>query len=197
MQPYFTAHPVGFSYLALILIWYGAEFVQLLRQQQWRAGATKAGPRVFWSAVVACGAATYTMFVLAPRLLPGADISHPLIAFAVGMLILATGVSLRLWSFQALGHYFTFTVKVSPDQPVVADGPYRLLRHPGYAGGLLAMIGISVLYGNWASLATTILFWLALLVWRIRVEERALLATLDGRYAAYAAQHKRLIPLVW
>ena len=27
--------------------------------------------------------------------------------------------------------------------------------------------------------------------------QKALLATLDGRYRAYAARHKRLVPLVW
>ena len=35
------------------------------------------------------------------------------------------------------------------------------------------------------------------LLWRIHVEEKALLATLGDRYLGYAAQHKRLVPLVW
>ena len=38
---------------------------------------------------------------------------------------------------------------------------------------------------------------LGLFAWRIRIEENALLATLDGRYRAYASQHERLAPLVW
>ena len=36
----------------------------------------------------------------------------------------------------ALGQYFTFTVNVSADQDIVTRGPYRVLRHPGYTGGL-------------------------------------------------------------
>jgi len=107
------------------------------------------------------------------------------------------GVALRGWSIQTLGRYFTFTGKVSPDQPVVTAGPYRVLRHPGYAGGLLATTGIGVMWGNWLSLATLTLLTLAFIVWRIRTEEHALLATLDDRYRAYASNHKRLIPLVW
>ncbi len=39
--------------------------------------------------------------------------------------------------------------------------------------------------------------WLVIVLWRIRIEESALLATLDGRYRSYAAQHKRLVPLLW
>jgi protein-S-isoprenylcysteine O-methyltransferase Ste14 len=35
------------------------------------------------------------------------------------------------------------------------------------------------------------------LLWRIHVEETALLAALGDRYRCCAAQHKRLVPLVW
>jgi protein-S-isoprenylcysteine O-methyltransferase Ste14 len=137
------------------------------------------------------------MLFLAPHIAPAAAIAQPAVGFAIGMAMLVTGVAVRIWSFQALGEYFTFTVKVSPDQPVIASGPYRLLRHPGYAGGLLATIGIGVMWGNWVSLGTLTGLLLVFIVWRIRTEEKALVATLDGRYRAYAARHKRLVPLVW
>ena len=35
------------------------------------------------------------------------------------------------------------------------------------------------------------------ILWRIHVEEGALLTTLGDRYRCYASQHKRLVPLVW
>ena len=38
---------------------------------------------------------------------------------------------------------------------------------------------------------------LAVILWRIYVEENALLTTLGDRYRAYASQHKRLVPLIW
>jgi protein-S-isoprenylcysteine O-methyltransferase Ste14 len=137
------------------------------------------------------------MLFLAPRIAPAARIGHPAVAFGIGICMLIAGVAVRGWSFETLGRYFTFTVKVSPDQPVVTAGPYRLLRHPGYAGGLLATAGIGLMWGNWVSFATLTLLTLAFIVWRIRVEERALLATLAEAYGSYAAQHKRLLPLVW
>ena len=46
-------------------------------------------------------------------------------------------------------------------------------------------------------LAGLLLLTLTPLLWRIHVEERALSMTLGDRYRAYAAQHKRLVPLVW
>ena len=119
------------------------------------------------------------------------------IVFAVGMLLFAAGAALRWASFWALGQYFTFTVDVSADQNVVTRGPYRALRHPGYTGGLLAMLGMGVIYANWVGLAGFVLPCLAIIIWRIRIEEAALLKTTGAPYRAYAAQHKRLLPLVW
>jgi protein-S-isoprenylcysteine O-methyltransferase Ste14 len=138
-----------------------------------------------------------SMLFVAPRIAPAATIGHPAVAFVIGICMTLAGAALRGWSFQTLGRYFTFTVTVRPDQPVVAAGPYRVLRHPGYAGGLLATAGIGVMWGNWLSLATLTLLTLAFIVWRIRTEESALLTGLDDRYRAYAANHKRLVPLVW
>jgi protein-S-isoprenylcysteine O-methyltransferase Ste14 len=167
------------------------------RQLGWRRGATRAIEWRFWLFSAVSVAATVTMLFLAPTIAPAADIGHPGVAFAVGMVLLTAGVTVRLWSFWALGQYFTFTVKVSPDQPVVTAGPYRVLRHPGYAGGMLAMIGLGVLWGNWVSFAVIVVLWLVIIIWRIRVEERALLAALGDRYRSYAVHHKRLIPPVW
>jgi protein-S-isoprenylcysteine O-methyltransferase Ste14 len=42
-----------------------------------------------------------------------------------------------------LGRLLTFTISIRDEHAVVTRGPYRLLRHPGYAGWLVAMIGIS------------------------------------------------------
>ena len=197
MKPYFLSHPIGVLYFAVLLGWYFMELVQLARQQQWRPEDAPVGPRSFWIAFAACAAVATVVLVVAPHAAPAAAIGHPAATFAAGLVLLAAGAALRVWSFYALGKYFTFTVKVSPDQPVITRGPYRVLRHPGYAGGLLAIVGIGLVNGNWIGLATIVLLFLGLTIWRIRVEEHALLTALDGRYGAYAAHHKRLVPLVW
>ena len=118
------------------------------------------------------------------------------VVFIVGMVLLTAGAALRWGSFWALGQYFTFTVNVGPSEEVVTRGPYRALRHPGYTGGLLAVIGIGVVYANWVGLAGWVLPCLAIIVWRIRIEEAALFKT-GAAYRAYAAHRKRLVPLVW
>jgi protein-S-isoprenylcysteine O-methyltransferase Ste14 len=130
-------------------------------------------------------------------MVPAAAIRPGAAAFAVGMVILVAGLVLRGWSIMTLGEYFTGAVAVSADQRVVTVGPYRVLRHPSYTGLLLALAGLGLTAANWVSFAGVVVLPLAAMLWRIHAEERALLATLGDRYRAYAAQHKRLIPLVW
>jgi protein-S-isoprenylcysteine O-methyltransferase Ste14 len=120
-------------------------------------------------------------------------------AFAVwiGLVLFWGGIALRLWSFRTLGRYFTLTVQTSSDQPVITDGPYRLIRHPSYAGLLLVIMAVGLFIGNWWSLACLTVATAGGLVFRIRVEERALMQNLAADYRSYAATHKRLVPFVW
>jgi protein-S-isoprenylcysteine O-methyltransferase Ste14 len=85
----------------------------------------------------------------------------------------------------------------SADQPVISTGPYRVLRHPSYAGVLLTLAGIGLALGNWLSLAALVVFPAIGFVYRIRVEEAALSSTLGASYATYASTRRRIIPFVW
>jgi protein-S-isoprenylcysteine O-methyltransferase Ste14 len=115
----------------------------------------------------------------------------------VGMAVAIGGMALRLWAVRTLGQYFTYVVKVTPDQKVVDTGPYRLIRHPSYTGGLLTGIGIGLSMGYAATAAIIgVTSFLAYLV-RLRVEERALADTIGEPYRAYMARTKRLVPFVW
>jgi protein-S-isoprenylcysteine O-methyltransferase Ste14 len=80
---------------------------------------------------------------------------------------------------------------------VISDGPYRVLRHPSYAGSLLAVIGIGMFLGNWLSVLALTLGLLIRILYRIRVEGQALLRELGDPYRDYAATRKRLVPYVW
>jgi protein-S-isoprenylcysteine O-methyltransferase Ste14 len=198
MKPYFdTNHVAGVLLLLVVLAWGSMELSQFSQGLESRNGATKVG-RPSWRLVTwACLITANIVLYLAPHIVPAATIRPGVVAFAAGLVILLAGVALRGWSFKTLGGYFTFTVMVSSDQPVIEKGPYRLLRHPGYTGLLLAFAGLGLTSANWAGLAAMTLLPLAVILWRIHVEEGALLTTLGDRYRCYAAQHKRLVPLVW
>lgn len=115
----------------------------------------------------------------------------------VGLALIWTGIGLRQWSFRTLGRYFTFIIQASCDQPVIADGPYHLIRHPSYAGFLLEIMAVGLFIGNWLSFVCLTVATTGGLVYRIGVEEAALMQHLGDGYRDYAASRKRLIPFIW
>jgi protein-S-isoprenylcysteine O-methyltransferase Ste14 len=122
----------------------------------------------------------------------------PYLALLVpAILLLCLGAGFRLWSIHTLGRYFRGVVHVQEGHEVVRTGPYRYLRHPSYAGALLAVVGIGLVWDNIGSWAVFVACALVGVLYRIRVEERVLTEGLGAEYVAYAAQTKRLVPGVW
>jgi protein-S-isoprenylcysteine O-methyltransferase Ste14 len=116
---------------------------------------------------------------------------------ALGEIVATCGMALRIWAILTLDRFFTFVVGISSDHRVVQHGPYRALRHPGYAGALLALAGAGIAMGNWLSLVVMIVGPVLALSVRISVEETTLATALGAEYLAYASRTARLIPRVW
>lgn len=118
----------------------------------------------------------------------------------IGLVVAVAGIVLRLWSIVALGRFFRGVVNVQDDQYVVRRGPYRVLRHPSYAGALVGIAGLVLVGGSLAALVLVLVVVGAALVYRIRAEERVLLGAhgaLAADYDDYAASTARLVPGVW
>jgi protein-S-isoprenylcysteine O-methyltransferase Ste14 len=94
--------------------------------------------------------------------------------------------------------YFSGVVRLQTDRghQVVSSGPYRWVRHPGYAGLLLTYLGTPFFLDSlWAFLPTALL--LVALFLRTSLEDRFLQDNLEG-YRAYAGRVRyRLIPGIW
>jgi protein-S-isoprenylcysteine O-methyltransferase Ste14 len=90
----------------------------------------------------------------------------------------------------------TVRIQAERGHTTISTGPYRYVRHPMYAGGLLLFLGMALLLGSWYGFGGILLFIPAGAA-RAVLEERVLLKELPD-YAAYMAQVKyRLIPHVW
>lgn len=199
-RPYFDSHPAGWLLVAAELAWLMAEAAEFRRGRRSRQKPERAAGRQrgFWPLAAAGTAGGAAALYEAPVLFPLAAIRPGAAAFAAGLVILVAGIALRCWSFKAMGgRYFSFSIAARPGQPVVTSGPYRLLRHPGHAGLLLICTGYGLMAANWASAAVLTTLPLIILAWRIRAEERILLAAAGERYSSYAADRRRLIPLIW
>lgn len=114
-----------------------------------------------------------------------------------GLALVVVGVGLRAWSIATLGRFFQYRIEIQADHRVVADGPYRYVRHPSYSGLALVLVGLALASGSVVSLAPALVLGAAGLVVRIRAEERQLTRALGTEYARFAAGRKRLVPRVW
>ena len=116
---------------------------------------------------------------------------------AGGLAGYACGLGLAVWAM-GVNRFFSPAVRIQHERGhrVIASGPYRYVRHPGYAGGLLAMLCGGIALGSWWSLMP--LLPVALLTLRRTVvEDRLLRDGLDG-YGRYAQRvPRRLVPGVW
>jgi protein-S-isoprenylcysteine O-methyltransferase Ste14 len=179
--------------LLSVVAWVGLELPRALRSRP-EARRADRGSRPLLGVAAA---AALLLGLGAARVAPGLAVSDRTAAAWCGLVLLWAAVALRQWSIRTLGRYFTLTVQTSADQPVVATGPYRFVRHPAYTAILVAAVAAGLYLGSWLSVVAFVAVIGAALVYRISVEERALTTDIGPAYREYAATHKRLVPFVW
>ena len=98
----------------------------------------------------------------------------------------------------AVNRFFSALVRIQRDRGhhVIDAGPYTYVRHPGYVGSIVYMLGTAVALGSRAAIAVTLVV-VAVTIYRTAREDRTLQDELDG-YAAYTQRVRyRLLPGVW
>jgi len=93
---------------------------------------------------------------------------------AAGALLFVVAKSLKYWAIATLGERWTFRVLVLPGAPLVTGGPYRWLRHPNYVGVAGELVSVAMMANAPIAGTVSVLSFGALMLARIRVEERAL-----------------------
>jgi protein-S-isoprenylcysteine O-methyltransferase Ste14 len=121
----------------------------------------------------------------------------PLWATVVGFVLISLGYAISVWALVE-NRYFSSVVRIQTDRghAVCDSGPYRIVRHPGYAGNILPLLGIVMALGSiWALIAAAVALIIAVL--RTALEDRTLQEELPD-YRDYARRvHYRLIPWVY
>ncbi|MFE9841782.1 isoprenylcysteine carboxyl methyltransferase family protein [Streptomyces goshikiensis] len=91
---------------------------------------------------------------------------------ALALAALAQG--LRWWCITTLGPRWNTRVLVVPGLPLVAGGPYRLLRHPNYVAVVVEGAALPLVHSAWLTAAGFTALNAALLTVRVRCEDTAL-----------------------
>ena len=121
----------------------------------------------------------------------------PLCLIVLGFLLISLGYAFASWALIE-NRFFYSVVRIQVDRGhVVCDsGPYRIVRHPGYAGNILALLGIVLaLSSMWTLIPVTVA--LIITVIRTVLEDRTLQEELPG-YKDYTQRVRyRLIPWVY
>lgn len=124
---------------------------------------------------------------------PGLPLWLKLGAFA----LLILGFFISSWAL-VVNRFFSADARIQTDrgQYVITGGPYRIVRHPGYAGGLLGYLVMPLALGTlWAYIPVALT--IAATSIRTLLEDRMLQAELPG-YAEYTKKTKyRLLPGIW
>jgi protein-S-isoprenylcysteine O-methyltransferase Ste14 len=141
-----------------------------------------------------------SLLSLVTYLLPGFDYRFHWSAVPVWLVICAAllvliGYILIFRVFKE-NSYAATIIQVEKEQKVISTGPYAIVRHPMYSGLLLIMLFTPLALGSYWAWLFAVLF-IPVIVFRIRKEEKVLLAELKG-YRNYCVQTRyRLIPLIW
>ena len=111
---------------------------------------------------------------------------------ALATIGLVSGQLLRYTAIRQLGWRWSVRVLTVPGAPVVDSGVFRYLRHPNYLGVILEIAAVPLLHCAFLTALGFSIANAALLVVRIRTEERAL--QLDNDYDRRFGRLRRLIP---
>ncbi len=143
------------------------------------------------------------VFMIAGLVVPGLDLRFgwsPQFGSELqlaGFMVLALGYALFSWAMLS-NEFFETKVRIQTDrgQTVATSGPYRYVRHPGYAGLILQLLATPVALGSWWGMVPAVCA-AAMFILRTAFEDRTLQGELDG-YPEYAARVRyRLLPGVW
>ncbi len=113
-----------------------------------------------------------------------------------GLVTYILGHFLMAWALIRLGRVYQLGGSVPrPEDRMISDGPYRLVRHPMYTAALSISLGLACLIQSWAFFIVFCIY-LCLISLLIPFEEDGLRRAYGDQYVAYQQKTRRLIPFV-
>ena len=113
----------------------------------------------------------------------------------LGLVMVISASYVSFWAM-SVNSYFECTVIIQKEQQVCKSGPYRFIRHPGYAAGIVSVLAVPLILGSWWGLLPSVLL-VIILVIRTLLEDRTLQKELVGYKEYTRTTRYRLLPFIW
>ncbi len=113
-----------------------------------------------------------------------------------GVLLVLVGTVIRFGAMVQLGPLFSGFVTIQKGHRVIDVGFYCWIRHPIYAGSLLALVGVFLVFRS-QTIFVVLPCYFAGVLWRIADEERLLVEEFGDEYRRYQRKTWRLVPLIY
>ena len=105
----------------------------------------------------------------------------------VGLVLIVLWACWHAWSIQTISRWWRHGI-------LCTKGPYKFVRHPIYAGGiLLGSVGVALIFNSWILLSLPILMHATFSI-LVRKEETMMDAVFGEEYRAYTARTGKLFP---
>lgn len=183
------------SLLILSIIWVLTEVIisRMLRADKPKTDLDRSSLKILWitiSASVTAGIMTRssTFDILSSD-------SH--ILYNTGITFVALGLLVRWLAIFSLKQAFTVNVNIAEDQKLIQSGLYKFIRHPSYSGSLLSFAGLGIAFNNWLTLLIILVPVFLAFLYRIKVEEDALLDAFGAGYSEYIKDSWKLVPWIF
>ncbi len=178
----------------LSLLFFLSEFILMLVKRSGKSGTKIKGDRLslllFWLAIplgITAG------FLTAGR---GEWTGMNRAVAGMGLLLFGFGLLIRWLAIFQLKKEFTVNVAISDTHTLNQQGLYGYMRHPSYSGLLLICAGLSVAMNSLLSVVIVMGPVFIATFYRIRVEERMLMAEFGEQYENYRKTTSGLIPKI-
>ncbi len=112
-----------------------------------------------------------------------------------GLVLCALGMGLAVWARTCLGRNWGPPMSRKENPQLVTSGPYEYVRHPIYAGFLLAMLGSTI--GDNLFWAIALIVFGIYFVYSARREERLMVEEWPEQYPAYMKRTKMFLPFIF
>ncbi|MDO5520955.1 MAG: isoprenylcysteine carboxylmethyltransferase family protein [bacterium] len=186
---------VNSSFLALLL----AEIVILIVTHQKTRERKKRDNGTRWMLIGCFAVCIYLSIFFVSQSVPAMlrALTFPKWASWIGILMIVSGIIIRLIAVFTLKSAFTLNVQTTNTQKLITKGIYHSVRNPAYTGSILSLLGIAVSYRSLVAIVLVLLISMICYSVRIHIEEQALEAQFGEEFTTYCKRSWRLVPCIW